>query len=168
MWRPRKATATFVLVLVLGALPGACRREPPAEEPRALAAPVGAGAPVAPAPTLSPPPAEEPPPSQPLDVLEGKAAYYSDALAGRKTASGEPYDPRALTAAHRSLPFGTLVRVVRAEGDRAVVVRINDRGPFGDAARILDLSRAAAERLDMIRAGVVGVRAEVLRYGAGR
>jgi rare lipoprotein A len=103
--------------------------------------------------------------AQPLAVLDGKAAFYSDALAGRRTASGEPYDPRALTAAHRSLPFGTRVRVVRPASGRAVVVRINDRGPFGDEQRILDLSRAAAEELDMMRAGVIEIRAEVLEYG---
>lgn len=101
----------------------------------------------------------------PLAVLKGKAAYYSDSLRGRPTASGEPYDPGALTAAHRSLPFGTVVRVVRPETGAQVVVRVNDRGPFGDESRILDLSRAAAERLDMLRAGVVRVRAEVLEYG---
>src|SRR5688500_12593195 len=69
-------------------------------------------------------------------LLIGKASYYSDSLAGKPTASGEPYDPRALTAAHRSLPFGTMVRVRRAQSAREVVVRINDRGPFGDSDRI--------------------------------
>lgn len=102
---------------------------------------------------------------EPLKVLDGSAAFYSDALAGRPTASGEPYDPKALTAAHRSLPFGTRVRVVRPGSGRSVIVRINDRGPFGDDKRILDLSRAAAEKLEMTRAGVVEVRAEVLEYG---
>ena len=99
-------------------------------------------------------------------VLRGRASYYSDALAGRSTASGEPYDPTKLTAASRDLPFGTRVRVTRVDGDgnelASVVVRINDRGPHRDRRRILDLSRAAAERLDMIRAGVVQIRAEVL------
>lgn len=99
-------------------------------------------------------------------VLRGRASYYSDALAGRSTASGEPYDPRAFTAASRDLPFGTRVRVTRVDeagNDLAtVVVRINDRGPHRDRRRILDLSRAAAEQLDMIRAGVVRIRAEVL------
>lgn len=99
-------------------------------------------------------------------VLEGRASYYSDSLAGRSTASGEPYDPTELTAASRDLPFGTRVRVVRLGPDdealASVVVRINDRGPFRDRRRILDLSRAAAERLDMVRAGVVRIRAEVL------
>jgi rare lipoprotein A len=74
-----------------------------------------------------------------------------------KTASGEPMDPDALTAAHPSLPLGTQVRVVNVENDRAVVVRINDRGPFADN-RIIDLSKAAAEQLDMIETGVAQVR----------
>ncbi|HEY8431888.1 MAG TPA: septal ring lytic transglycosylase RlpA family protein [Sandaracinaceae bacterium] len=97
-----------------------------------------------------------------LEVLRGRASYYSDRLAGRRTANGEVYDPRALTAASRDLPFGTVVRVVREDTGASVVVRINDRGPHRDRSRILDLSRAAAERLDMIRAGVIDIRAEIL------
>ena len=93
---------------------------------------------------------------------EGKATFYSDSLAGNRTANGETYDPQELTAAHRTLPFGTVVRVTRLDGERSVEVRINDRGPFGRRDRIIDLSRAAAEALDMIHAGVVSVRLEVL------
>ncbi|MEM9841487.1 MAG: septal ring lytic transglycosylase RlpA family protein [Pseudomonadota bacterium] len=80
------------------------------------------------------------------------ASYYSDSLAGNSTASGEPYDPAKLTAAHRTLPFGTKVRVVRA-GRGEVVVTINDRGPFVDG-RVIDLSRAAAEKVDLISDGI--------------
>jgi rare lipoprotein A len=76
-------------------------------------------------------------------------------LAGNLTANGERYDPAAPTAAHRTLPLGTVVDVVRRDG-RAVRVRINDRGPYVDG-RILDLSRGAATALDMLRAGVVEV-----------
>jgi rare lipoprotein A len=94
---------------------------------------------------------------------EGYASYYSDRLAGRSTASGEPYRPERFTAAHRTLPFGTVVRVQRRDSPAEVVVRINDRGPFAGAQRVIDLSRAAAERLGMIRAGVVPVRVEVQR-----
>jgi len=100
--------------------------------------------------------------SGPGDHQTGMAVYYADSLHGRPTASGEPYDKEALTAAHRELPFGTLVRVTRLDNRRSVVVRINDRGPFRDERRIIDLSRAAAERIDMIRAGVVEVRVEVV------
>lgn len=101
-----------------------------------------------------------------VEVREGRASYYADSLAGNSTASGEPYDPQAYTAASRDLPFGTRVRVTRLDGDgepmASVIVRVNDRGPFRDHSRILDLSRAAAEALDMIRAGVVDIRAEIL------
>lgn len=99
---------------------------------------------------------------KPRDVLQGKATYYGDSLAGHKTANGDRYDPKAFTAAHRTLPFNTIVRVVREDTQRYVYVRINDRGPFGNAQRIIDLSKIAAERLGMLRAGVVKVRVEVL------
>jgi rare lipoprotein A len=98
------------------------------------------------------------------ETLRGRASYYADSLAGRSTASGQPYDPAAFTAAHRDLPFGTELDVTRDDG-RSVRVRVNDRGPFGRAAArgvILDLSRAAAEQLDMIREGVIEVRAVVV------
>jgi rare lipoprotein A len=97
-----------------------------------------------------------------LRTIRGRASYYHDSLAGNHTANGDIYDPAAYTAASRSLPFGTIVRVVRRDNDRSVLVRVNDRGPFGDRRRILDLSRAAAEKLDMIRAGVVEIRAEIV------
>ena len=103
-----------------------------------------------------------------LSSLDGEASYYSDRLAGHKTASGERYRPSALTAAHRSLPLGTVLRVTRSDGARTVYVRINDRGPYGSNRRILDLSRAAFERLGSLRAGVLEVRAEVVAYGEKR
>jgi rare lipoprotein A len=103
-----------------------------------------------------------------ISTLEGEASYYSDRLAGHKTASGERYRPEALTAAHRSLPLGTVLRVTRRDGKRTVVVRVNDRGPFAGERRILDLSRAAFERLGKLRAGVLEVRAEVVEYGKKR
>jgi len=92
---------------------------------------------------------------------KGLATYYADSLAGNKTASGERYDPGALTAAHRSLPFGTVVDVTRSDG-RSVRVRINDRGPFAGKKRIIDLSRRAAEEIGMIRDGVVAVTIAVV------
>lgn len=95
------------------------------------------------------------------DSLVGDATWYGDRYHGRTTASGEPFDMHDLTAAHRSLPFGTIVRVVRRDTRQSVVVRINDRGPFG-RGRIIDLSRAAAEEIGMIRAGVVPVVVEIL------
>ncbi|MEH6565639.1 MAG: septal ring lytic transglycosylase RlpA family protein [Halopseudomonas sp.] len=89
----------------------------------------------------------------------GKASYYSSRLHGRRTASGEPYDETALTAAHPTLPFGTLVKVTNLYNERSVVLRINDRGPFV-GHRIIDVSQVAAEQLGMIRAGSVRVRVE--------
>lgn len=85
-------------------------------------------------------------------IICAGASYYADSLAGNQTASGEPYVPSKLTAAHRTLSFGTKVRVVR-EGRGEVTVTINDRGPFIDG-RIIDLSRAAAEEVDLITDGV--------------
>lgn len=95
-------------------------------------------------------------------TLKGRASYYGKEFAGRATASGEPFDPDDLTAAHRTLPFGTRVRVTNLANGRSVVVRINDRGPYA-AGRIIDVSRAAAERLGMVRRGVVYVRIEYVR-----
>ena len=88
---------------------------------------------------------------------QGQASYYADRYHGRRTASGEAYDRNALTAAHRSLPFGTRVRVMRLDNGRDTVVRINDRGPFV-RGRVIDLSRRAAAELDMFGPGVVDVR----------
>ena len=103
-----------------------------------------------------------------IAVQQGKATYYSDALAGRPTASGEPYRPSGYTAAHKKLPFGTVVRVVHVRSGRWVRVRINDRGPFGDAQRIIDLSKTAATKLGILREGVAPVRVEILAYGNGK
>jgi len=102
---------------------------------------------------------------KPVVVLEGECTYYSDALAGNHTTNGERYDPARLTAASRDLPFGTIVRVVRRDTGASVVVRINDRGPWGKRRRILDLSRAAAREIGILRRGVAEIRAEVLVLG---
>jgi len=95
----------------------------------------------------------------------GYASYYAMSMKGRSTASGERYDPYEMTAAHPSLPFGTLVRVTNLFNNESVVVRINDRGPKLKS-RIIDLSYAAAQKLDMISAGVVQVAIEVLSIPA--
>jgi rare lipoprotein A len=97
-----------------------------------------------------------------VEVQEGKAAYYADSLHGNKTASGEPYDKNALTAAHRKLPFGTRVKVTYLENGKSVEVVINDRGPHSKN-RIIDLSGAAAEQLGLKKAGVGEVKLEI--YG---
>ena len=98
-------------------------------------------------------------------VQRGLASFYSHRLAGRRTASGERYDPRQMTAAHRTLPFGSWVEVRRQSDGRRVVVRINDRGPYV-RGRIIDLSNRAAEALGMVREGSAEV--EIRRLTSSR
>jgi rare lipoprotein A len=95
-------------------------------------------------------------------VGDGEASYYGKELAGNRTASGERFNPRALTAAHRTLPLGTKLRVTNKANGESVVVRINDRGPF-HKSRLIDVSFAAAEEIGMIRSGKAPVRLERLR-----
>ncbi len=91
-------------------------------------------------------------------VQVGLATWYGGRLAGHRTASGERFDPRAMTAAHLSLPLGSWVEVRRTDGQGpAVRVRINDRGPYGDSRRIIDLSKHAAELLGITRKGTAEV-----------
>ena len=92
---------------------------------------------------------------------EGLASWYGGKFQGRQTASGEVFDTNLLTAAHKELAFGTIVRVTNLRNDQAVTVRINDRGPFV-RGRIIDLSRAAAEAVDLVSMGVAPVKVEVL------
>ncbi|HEX4998393.1 MAG TPA: septal ring lytic transglycosylase RlpA family protein [Terriglobia bacterium] len=109
-------------------------------------------------PARSVPAAAAPAPSD----LVGLATYYAEPYNGRPTASGEIFDSyNAMTAAHRTLPFDTIVRVVNQKNGLEVDVRINDRGPFVDG-RIIDLSLAAARKIDMVRDGVVPVELKVL------
>ena len=96
-------------------------------------------------------------------TLRGLATYYHDSLSGNLTASGERYDPEDFSAAHRTLPFGTRLRVRRTDvSSSPVCVTVNDRGPFAGKKRVVDVSRRAAEHLDMLSAGVVPVLVEVL------
>ncbi len=91
----------------------------------------------------------------------GVASYYADRFHGRRTASGARYDRNGYSAAHRTLPLGTQVRVTDVGSGESVVVHINDRGPFG-RGRVIDLSRAAASEIGLTRKGVAKVRLEVL------
>jgi len=85
-------------------------------------------------------------------IASGVASYYADKFHGRRTASGETFSNRAMTAAHRTLPFGTRLRVTNPANGRSVVVRVNDRGPF-HGGRVLDLSRTAAEQVGIVQRG---------------
>ena len=95
-------------------------------------------------------------------VQTGKASWYGGSFHGGPTASGETYNKHSMTAAHKKLRFNTRVRVTNLRNGRSVIVRINNRGPYSKG-RIIDLSEAAARKLDMIEAGVVPVRVEVLQ-----
>ena len=103
-----------------------------------------------------------------LQTQSGKASYYGKRFHGRKTASGERFDQKALVAAHPSWPFGTLVRVTNKQNGRSVKVRIVDRGPAKKTRRrgvIIDLSTKAAKTLAFLKQGIAQVRLEVLHWG---
>lgn len=98
---------------------------------------------------------------QVIGTEEGVASFYANSLDGKATASGEKYDKDAMTAAHRKLAFGTRVRVTRKDNGKSVVVVVNDRGPHADGL-LIDLSGAAADKLDMKTEGRVEVKLEIL------
>ena len=94
-------------------------------------------------------------------IGQGEASYYGRELAGNRTASGERFDPNGLTAAHRTLPLGTRLRVTNIANGRSVVVRVNDRGPFV-RSRLIDVSLGAAREIQMVRSGKAQVRLEIV------
>ena len=102
-----------------------------------------------------------------LLTLDGVASYYGQDFHGKQTSNGDVFDMNGLTAAHRTFPFGTKVRVTNLENKKIVVVRVNDRGPFKEG-RIMDLSMRAAKEIDLIRTGTAHVRLEVLEWGNGQ
>jgi rare lipoprotein A len=95
-------------------------------------------------------------------LYKGKASYYGDMFHGRRTASGEKYNCKNYTAAHRTLPFNTVVKVTNLKNNRSCLVRVNDRGPYGHRSRIIDVSKIAAVELGMFGSGTIPVRVEVL------
>lgn len=137
-------------------LPNVAAAPAPVVAPTATPAP--APAVVAPTPTPAPAPAV-------LATVTGEASYYAEALEGRRTASGSVFHNAEMVAAHRSYPFGTVLRVTNPRSGASVEVTVVDRGPFGRSGRILDLSRAAAARLGYIREGHADVEVEVLSWG---
>ena len=130
-------SVNWIVALLLFASVAGCTTAPPKE------------------PTTGQPPA----PVSGEQIGSGKASYYGNQHHNKLTASGERFDQNALTAAHRTLPFGTKVRVINTRNGESVVVRINDRGPFVRGL-IIDLSKAAFERIASTRAGVIRVRVE--------
>lgn len=97
-------------------------------------------------------------------LQEGRASWYGPGFHGRKTASGEKFNQKDLTCAHRSLPFGTQLKVVNLNNDQSVIVRVNDRGPFVKG-RIIDLSKSAAREIDLLSTGTAPVRIEKVTSG---
>ena len=97
-------------------------------------------------------------------LQEGEASWYGPGFHGERTSNGEIYDEQELTAAHRTLPFETIVEVINTENEESVEVRITDRGPYAEG-RIIDLSRAAAEELDMMDSGVAPVKLKLVEAG---
>ena len=95
------------------------------------------------------------------EIDGGMASYYGNELAGNRTANGERFDPGQLTAAHRTLPFGSMVRVTNMSNGDSVIVRINDRGPFAHG-RVIDISQAAAREIGMHRSGTARVKLALL------
>jgi rare lipoprotein A len=151
---------THAASLLAVLLVAACAQAPvTTEEPVPTPAPAERTAPL---PSPAPPPPQRP---EARRIEHGRISMYAAHFAGRTTASGERYDPDALTMAHRTLPFGTLVRVTNAENGRSVEVRVNDRGPFV-AGRIADVSPAAAHALGMVGDGVVNGTVEVVAPAA--
>ncbi len=95
-------------------------------------------------------------------ILKGECSYYADKFHGKKTANGEIYDMNQYTAAHRTLPFNTILEVTNIKNGKTVRIRINDRGPF-KKGRILDLSLAAAKKIDLIRSGITQIEAKIIK-----
>jgi rare lipoprotein A len=105
-------------------------------------------------------------PDRPRQTMVGKATFYGPGFQGRRTASGARFDQQKMTAAHRTLPLGTRVRVTNLDNGRSVVLLINDRGPYGrnrSRGAIIDVSKGAAAKLDFIGDGLARVRLEVLQ-----
>lgn len=115
---------------------------------------------------VAPQPVQPPTPPMPqpsvISVSTGEASWYGPGFYGNRTANGEVFRPGTLTAAHRTLPFGTKVRVTNLWNGRSTVVRINDRGPF-HGRRVIDLAHGAANQLGLVASGIAQVRLEVLR-----
>jgi rare lipoprotein A len=151
------AVRALVVTAMLTALLGGCAQ--PAVAPETPAAPPP---PVTPAPVVPAQPAGPETETRAPAVERGRVSLYGQEFAGRTTASGERFDPEALTMAHRTLPFGTRVRVTNLENQRSVDVVVNDRGP-AVAGRIADLSLAAARRLGMVAQGVIEAMLQIIQ-----
>ena len=150
-------THLLAVCAALATLGAAHAQQAPAAAPAVTPAPAPMAAP---APKMATP-AAAPAAAASGDASEGKVAHYGAKFDGRKTASGEVFNVNAMTMAHRSLPFGTRVKVTNLANKKSVVVRVNDRGPT-DPGRIGDLTTGAARKIGMTKAGVADARLEVV------
>jgi rare lipoprotein A len=139
---PVIAAATLMAAVALASPPMAAAQAPAAPKAESLSGAVG-------------------------ETQTGLAAYYNQRLHGRRTASGARFDNSAMTTGHQSLPFGTKVRVTSVKNGKSVVLRVNDRGPT-QPNRIVDVTRAAAQRLGFVRAGLTEVKLEVVEAAKSR
>ena len=155
-------SAKYILALaalgLMSSTPGLALLPPEAMPSDAIVAPQ----PVEAAPVETVAPAEEAAEPALEHVGDGMASYYGHELAGNRTASGERFNPKALTAAHRTLPLGSKLKVTNKKNGKSVIVRVNDRGPFVKK-RLIDLSLGAAQKISMVAAGHAAVRIERLR-----
>jgi rare lipoprotein A len=155
--------AIAILISLLG-VAGCAHRTSPARAPAQTPQPSPpiSGEQPAPSPPSGPPPAVERQPAVPgVYVEEGVASWYGAPFHGRRTSNGETYDMHEMTAAHRTLPFGSIVRVTNLRNGKQTEVRINDRGPFV-ANRVIDLSESAARAIEMMGPGTAPVRLEIV------
>jgi rare lipoprotein A len=153
-----RAAALAVAALLISAPAGAVDAVSPRLQ--SLADAVAAASDPVPAPSLE---AKAEAVQQAFEAIgEGQASYYGRELAGSRTSSGERFNPMALTAAHRTLPLGTLLRVTNLANGRSVIVRVNDRGPFV-RSRLIDVSLGAAREIGMVAQGRAQVRLERVR-----
>jgi len=159
--RALDATRNLLAAFGIAAIVAGCAQQAVAPEaPPAASVP---SPPPAPAPAPRPAPASPAKAgAEPGDIERGRVSLYGEDFAGKTTANGETFDPDKLTMAHRTLPFGTRVRVTNLENQRSVVVTVNDRGPFV-AGRIADLSLGAARQIGMVASGVVDAVLEIIQ-----
>jgi rare lipoprotein A len=160
--RARSAFAALAAALGIVLLAAGCAQQPAAPEAPSTTPPAQPP-PSPPTPTPAPAPVQPKPPREaPAPPIErGRISLYGVEFAGKTTASGERFDPAALTMAHHTLPFGTRVRITNLSNQRSVEVRVNDRGP-AVRGRIADVSLAAARRLGMTDDGVIDATLEVV------
>lgn len=164
----RVFTSAFALVVSLAVVAPIAVAQAPAQTPAAAPTAPAVVAPPAVAPAVAAPAVATP--SKPAavasgDGMNGKIAYYGAKFKGRKTASGERFNPAAMTMAHKTLAFGTMVRVTNVKTKKSVVVRVNDRGP-STPDRIGDLTVAAAKKLGITKAGTGEVKLTIVGKGS--